>query len=176
MSAIASSAQRVSKKTVSLATRLARLRNGPASFTVPAELKELEMTFSMRNKDYGARKFYKNDLPSILYTNPNLIVRCNRPGKVETPEMLLKYTDGTVKTIHLQAKTDELIREELKEILKGTLPASASQPIFTADNASSPSSPTKAASPTPDAPQKTPPTPPPEGEVESAVDVGTARQ
>lgn len=49
------SIQRISKKTQSLAKQLDRLRNGPASLTLPNGVKELEMIFASRNRDYGAR-------------------------------------------------------------------------------------------------------------------------
>lgn len=47
--------QRISKKAMSLTATLERLRNGPASIVLPPSLKQVEMTFAKKNRDYGAR-------------------------------------------------------------------------------------------------------------------------
>lgn len=57
--------KRVSKKTQSLTQRLTRLREGPASIALPARVKEVEMSFAMRNRDYGARWGYYSYLTLI---------------------------------------------------------------------------------------------------------------
>ncbi|CAD6568990.1 MAG: hypothetical protein CYPHOPRED_003014 [Cyphobasidiales sp. Tagirdzhanova-0007] len=156
---MAAPALRVSKKAMAFAQRLNRLKNGPAAFALPNAIRELEMTFAFRNRDYGARKFLKLDMPSILYANPNLSVKTRRPDRIEDPTMVVHYNDRPAHTIHLKMKTDEAIREELRAIVINSSSKSQNEALHAPKSSST----------------ITPP-PPPEGEIEAGVDNGTARQ
>lgn len=75
IAAMSATVQRISKKTQSLTKKLERLRNGPLAISLPSKVKEVEMQFAFRNRDYGARWVYKHYIIDYLLL-PLLICSC----------------------------------------------------------------------------------------------------
>lgn len=67
MSAAVNAPRAISKEAMRMTEKLHKLRNGPGAFELPREIKEIEMTFAAKNRDYGARcGFNTNGYP--IYT------------------------------------------------------------------------------------------------------------
>lgn len=142
----AAAPRRISKKVISLTQKLERMRNGPASIALPPGLRALELTFAMRNKDYGARKFLKYDVPSLVYANPALQIKQNRPERVENPTLVMQFDNGSTRTMSLKMKNSDLIREEFKELVRAAFATPAAGPSTSSPPSPSPST---ASSPAP---------------------------
>ncbi|KAK9899758.1 hypothetical protein P389DRAFT_3644 [Cystobasidium minutum MCA 4210] len=184
IAAMSATVQRISKKTQSLTKKLERLRNGPLAISLPSKVKEVEMQFAFRNRDYGARRLLKQDIPSLLYKNPSLVFKQDRPERIPNPTLVVKYDDGNSTTINLKEKSHEDILSEFIQLFNSQASTSSSssssnittsRPHPSSSKASSPTSSTTSSNTTPTT-IETPPSPPAGGEVEAGVDVGTARQ
>ncbi|KAL7004689.1 hypothetical protein EMMF5_005796 [Cystobasidiomycetes sp. EMM_F5] len=107
MSAAVNAPRAISKEAMRMTEKLHKLRNGPGAFELPREIKEIEMTFAAKNRDYGARHFYRNALQSLMYTNPDVKFNVQRiPPAQNKSAVILKYRDGSDKVLRVQHKKD----------------------------------------------------------------------
>ncbi|KLO17531.1 hypothetical protein SCHPADRAFT_846291 [Schizopora paradoxa] len=96
--------------------------NGSPKPSLPS-LKGLTVTLAVKNDDFGAQHFLKDDIPKIRYANQDLNIHINRVPKSadgsHKPEMKLDFKDGKTQDIDMHLKWSTSIFEELMDSAGG---------------------------------------------------------
>lgn len=120
-------------------TRLNHIANYPGSaLSMPSDIVGIDMVFKKLNKygHMGARQFWKFNLPTIQFHNPNLLISVRRIDTENDQEarkvpakLTLKFQDGKEKTIDCIDKHSSQILKSLTEISQATPVARKNIPL-----------------------------------------------
>ncbi|KAJ8462536.1 hypothetical protein ONZ45_g17897 [Pleurotus djamor] len=84
-----------------------------------SNVQSLKLTLASKNDHFGARHFLKEELPRIRWSNPSLNIEVEKvPKSIKEawkPELQLRFTNGTDKTLDLQGKGSTTIVRELMD-------------------------------------------------------------
>lgn len=96
--------------------RLNALSTGPAALRMPQNVSRLELRLQryVNESSYGAKNFWRANLPPIQFYNPHLQISVKRYSSSNIqPELIIEFHDGSSKSVLAANKTTADLLQEL---------------------------------------------------------------
>ncbi|KAA8906494.1 hypothetical protein TRICI_005159 [Trichomonascus ciferrii] len=105
--------------------RLNAIANGPGAIRLPATVNSLHVAYRLKHSSYddGAKRFSKSTLPQVQFHNPHVSISVEKYETSDrTPELTVKFQDGTQQVLDVKKKTAQ-------DILTNLMQTTNSEPV-----------------------------------------------
>lgn len=102
--------------------KLNRITTGPGALKLPEKISGITLRFDAYVKQpcVGSKQFWRSHLPAIQFYNPTVPISVQRYTDNSQPELVIKFDDGTSKSMDIKGKNVETILEAFIQESKAT--------------------------------------------------------